>query len=98
MVLFLIFCPIIAAILIMAGAPARKTALAASVLNLVVTLLLFARFDRTAAGFQHVRSFAISPEWRLNFTTRIGGLRLVRVFLSANRPPAPGWVAHYIRQ
>ena len=71
MVLFLIFCPIIAAILIMAGAPARKTALAASVLNLVVTLLLFARFDRTAAGFQHVRSFAISPEWRLNFTTGI---------------------------
>jgi NADH-quinone oxidoreductase subunit M len=96
MVLFLIFCPIIAAILIMAGAPARKTALAASVLNLVVTLLLFARFDRTAAGFQHVRSFAISPEWRLNFTTGIDGLSLIVILLAAIVTLAAVWFADKI--
>jgi len=93
MVLFLIFCPIIAAILVMAGAPARKTALAASVLNLVVTLWLFARFDRTAAGFQHVRSFAISPEWRLNFTTGIDGLSLIVILLAAIVTLAAVWFA-----
>src|ERR1051325_6833726 len=93
MVLFLIFCPIIAAILVMAGGPARKTALAACVLNLVVTLWLFARFDRTAAGFQHVRSFAISPEWRLNFTTGIDGLSLIVILLAAIVTLAAVWFA-----
>src|SRR5262245_17404378 len=44
MVLFIIFCPIIAAILIMVGAPARKTALAASVLTFAAALFLFASF------------------------------------------------------
>jgi NADH-quinone oxidoreductase subunit M len=83
MILFLIFCPIVAAILIIAGAPARKTALTASVLNLAVTLDLFARFDRTATGFQHVTSFVISPEWRLNFTTGIDGLSLIVILLTA---------------
>jgi len=96
MVLLLIFCPIIAAILIMAGAPARKTALTASVLNLVVTLLLFVRFDRTAAGFQYVRSFAISPEWRLNFTTGIDGLSLIVILLAAIVTLAAVWFADKI--
>src|SRR5690242_13778888 len=98
MVLFLIFCPIIAAILVMAGGPARKTALAACVLNLVVTLWLFARFDRTAAGFQHVRSFAISPEWRLNFTTGIDGLSLIVILLAAIVTLAAIWFAGAIEK
>src|SRR6266550_5056260 len=40
MLLLVIFCPILAAIVIMAGAPARKTALVASVLTLAITLFL----------------------------------------------------------
>src|SRR5882762_7430024 len=42
MVLFVIFCPIVAAILILIGAPARKTALATSVLTFVIALFLLA--------------------------------------------------------
>src|SRR6266699_2071478 len=45
MVLFVIFCPIVAAILIMIGSPARKMAVAASVLTLGATLLLLASFS-----------------------------------------------------
>ena len=45
MVLFTIFCPIVAAVLIMLGAPARKTALAASVLTFAAALFLFASLD-----------------------------------------------------
>ena len=45
MVLFIIFCPIVAAVLIMLGAPARKTALAASVLTFAAALFLFASLD-----------------------------------------------------
>lgn len=91
MVLFLIFCPIIAAILIMAGASARKVALTASMLNSVVALVLFARFDRAATGFQHVTSFAISYEWRLNFTTGIDGLSLIVILLAVIVTLAAVW-------
>jgi NADH-quinone oxidoreductase subunit M len=61
-----------------------------------VTLWLFARFDRTAAGFQHVRSFAISPEWRLNFTTGIDGLSLIVILLAAIVTLAAVWFADKI--
>jgi hypothetical protein len=56
MVLFVIFCPIIAAILIMVGAPARKTALAASILTfavalfLLISFILFLRISRASAN------------------------------------------------
>src|SRR5436309_12080884 len=83
MLLFIIFCPIVAAILIMAGAPARKTALVASGLMFVTTLFLLASFQRGQRGFQYVTSFSISPEWHLSFTTGVDGLSLVMVLLAA---------------
>src|SRR5213076_2572307 len=81
MVLFIIFCPIVAAILIMIGAPARKTALAASLLAFAAALLLLVSFDQGQHDFQHVTSFTISPEWHLSFTTGIDGLSLVMILL-----------------
>src|SRR5437016_5319296 len=83
MVLFVIFCPIIAAILIMAGAPARKTALAASVLTFGAAVFLLMSFDQEQHNFQHITSFTISPEWRLNFTTGVDGLGLIMVVLAS---------------
>src|SRR5207248_9351818 len=82
MVLFVIFCPIIAAILIMAGAPARKAALVASVLAFAAALFLLAFFDQSQRDFQHVTSFTISPEWHLSFTTGIDALSLVMILLA----------------
>src|SRR5213596_3738797 len=67
MVLFIIFCPIVAAILIMIGAPARRTALTACVLTFAAALYLLATFGDGEHGFQHVTSFTISPEWRLRY-------------------------------
>jgi len=83
MVLFIIFCPIVAAILIMAGAPARKTALAASGLTFAAALFLFVSFGYGRADFQHVTSFTISPQWRLSFTTGLDGLSMIMVLLAA---------------
>ena len=82
MVLFVIFCPIVAAILIMVGAPSRKTALAASVLAFATALFLLASFQPGQHDFQHVTSFTISPEWHLSFTTGIDGLSLVMILLA----------------
>jgi NADH-quinone oxidoreductase subunit M len=91
MVLFVIFCPIIAAILIMAGAPARKTALGASVLAFAAALFLLFSFDQGQPDFQHVTSFTISPEWHLSFTTGIDGLSLVMVLLATIVTLAAAW-------
>src|SRR5881409_1892463 len=93
MVLFIIFCPIVAAILIMVGAPARKTALAASVLTFAAALYLLATFGDGEHGFQHVTSFTISPEWRLSFTTGIDGLSLIMVLLATIVTVAAVWFA-----
>jgi NADH-quinone oxidoreductase subunit M len=93
MVLFVIFCPIVAAILIMAGAPARKTALAASILTFLAALFLLVSFDPGEPDFKHVTSFTISPEWHLNFTTGIDGLSLVMVLLATIVTVAAIWFA-----
>ena len=93
MLLFIIFCPIVAAILIMVGAPARKTALAASVLTFASALFLLATFGYDGHDFQHVTSFTISPEWRLSFTTGIDGLSLIMVLLAAIVTLAAVWFA-----
>ena len=93
MVLFVIFCPIVAAILIMIGAPARKTALAASVLTFATALFLFATFGYGQTDFHHVSSFTISPEWRLSFTTGIDGLSLIMVLLATIVTLAAVWFA-----
>src|SRR6266498_1431189 len=98
MVLFIIFCPIIAAILIMVGAPARKTALTASVLTLAAALYVLATFGDGEHGFQHVTSFTISPEWRLSCTTGIDGLSLIMVLLATIVTLAAIWFAGTIER
>src|SRR5215472_15440608 len=97
MVLFTIFCPMIAAALIMLGAPARKTALAASVLTFAATLFLFA-LDYGHADFQHVTSFSISLEWRLSFTTGVDGLSAIMVLLASVVTLAAVWFAGTIER
>src|SRR6266699_2982027 len=91
MLLLVIFCPIVAAIVIVAGAPARKTALLASVLTLALTLLLLASFQGSQRDFQHVTSLSLSPEWHLSFTTGLDGLSMVMVLLAAIVTMAAVW-------
>src|SRR5437016_5376784 len=98
MVLFVIFCPIIAAILIMVGAPARKTALAASVLTFGAAVFLLMSFDQEQHNFQHITSFTISLEWRLNFTTGVDGLSLIMVLLASIVTVAAVWFAGTIER
>src|SRR4029077_291763 len=74
MLLFLVLCPLVAAILIIVGAPARFTALVAAILNVIVALALFFEFDRAATGFQFVTSFVVSTDWRIHFAFGVDGL------------------------
>jgi len=98
MVLFVIFCPIAAAVLILVGAPARKTALAASALMFAAALFLFGSFGYGQRDFQHVTSFTISPDWRLSFTTGVDGLSLIMVLLATIITLAAVWFAGAIEK
>ncbi len=83
MLLFIVLCPIVAAILIIAGAPARLTALVAATVNLLFTLLAFRLFEWWEHGFQFVSSFLISPDWQIHFALGLDGLSLTMVLLAA---------------
>src|SRR5882672_10351699 len=98
MVLVVIFCPIVAAVLAMIGAPARKTALAASVLTFAAAAFLFASLHHSQSDFQYVTSFSISPEWRLSFTTGVDGLSLIMVLLATIITLAAVWFAGAIEK
>src|SRR5215470_19319723 len=98
MVLFVIFCPIVAAALIMLGVPARKTALVASALMFAAAAFLFASSEHGQGDFQYVTSFSISPEWRLSFTTGVDGLSVIMVLLASVVTLAAVWFAGTIER
>ncbi|MBA3273805.1 MAG: NADH-quinone oxidoreductase subunit M [Chthoniobacterales bacterium] len=89
--LFLVFFPILAAILILIGAPARATALGAAGLMLLAALVAFLGFSTGHNGYAFVTSVPISPDWRLNFTLGIDGLSLIMVLLTTIVTLAAVW-------
>jgi NADH-quinone oxidoreductase subunit M len=93
MLLFIVLCPITAAILIIAGAPARLTALIAAISNLFVALILLSQFDQVAAGFQFVSSLAVSGDWRIHFALGVDGLSLLMLLLATSVTVAAVWFA-----
>src|SRR6266404_3351283 len=91
MLLFLVLCPIAAAVLIISGAPARFTALVAAILNFVVALALFVEFDRSATGFQFVSSTVVSTDWGIHFAFGVDGLSLLMLSLATIVTVAAIW-------
>jgi NADH-quinone oxidoreductase subunit M len=91
MLLFLVLCPIAAAILILIGAPARFTALVSAILNLIVGLALFMEFDRSATGFQFISSTVVSTDWGIHFAFGIDGLSLLMLSLATIVTVAAIW-------
>jgi NADH-quinone oxidoreductase subunit M len=91
MLLFLVLCPIVAAVLILFGTSTRLTALVAAAANLLVTLFLFVAFDRSMAGFQFVSSIVISSDWRIHFAFGVDGLSLVMLLLATIITLAAVW-------
>ncbi|MFL6567631.1 MAG: NuoM family protein [Chthoniobacterales bacterium] len=98
LLLFLVLCPIAGALIVLAGAPARITAMCAAMLELVGAIALFAWFETNTTGFQHVVSFPISADWGLNFTLGVDGLSLIMVALSALVLFAAVWFAGEIER
>src|SRR5947208_5231319 len=91
--------PLLGAIAIIAGAPARRTAMFAAMLTLLATVALFAvGFTAGAREFQFVTSVPINAEWGLSFTLGVDGLSLVMVILTALVLFAAVWFAGEMEQ
>ncbi len=93
LLLLIIFSPIVAAILIIFGAPARRTALVAASATFAFTLSLFLQFAWWQPGFQFVSSCTISADWRIHFANGVDGLSLILILLTAIVTLAAIWFA-----
>jgi NADH-quinone oxidoreductase subunit M len=96
--LFIVFCPIVTALGILLGAPARRTALWAAGFALAATTLAYFFFAAGQPGFQFVVSYPISSEWRINFTLGLDGLSLLMILLTAVVTFAAIWFTGEIAQ
>lgn len=83
MLLFIVFAPLLTALLILVGAPARFTALLGAAATALATLVTLFLYQSVPGGFQFVTSFPISESWRLNFSLGADGLSLIMLFLAA---------------
>ncbi len=97
--LFVVLFPIAAALAILLGAPARKTALWSAAITLGATLLLWLGFEGGArGGYEMVTSFPVSTDWNINFTLGIDGLSLMMLLLTALVLFAAVWFTSEIAQ
>ena len=90
--------PLGAAIAILLGSPARKTALGASIAALFLTLISIAAFLKTTGGFQFQSSFSVVSEWDLKYFLGVDGLSLAMVLLSTLVTVAAVWVTPKIEK
>ncbi len=88
----LIFIPIIAALGILLGARARKTALLAGFAQFLLALLAFLSYDRGHGGFQFKDQTMLIPEWDLSYHVSADGLSLVMLLLTGLVTLAAVWV------
>lgn len=95
---YIVFLPIIAAIAVAFGAPARKTSLAAAWAQLFFALFAMFGYNRVAGGFQFESSFSVAPEWGLSLSFGADGLSLVMLFLTAIVTVAAVWVTPEIEK
>lgn len=80
--LILILLPIVSAVFIMAGSPARKTAVTASAINFLAFLLIAGMYNLAEGGFQFVSSAPVVPGMGIAFTLGADGLSLMMLALS----------------
>ena len=79
----IVLLPILNALAIMLGAPARRSALLASWVQLALTLFAVLGYNRAAGGVQFGSSWHVAPEWGLSLRLGADGLSLIMLLLTA---------------
>lgn len=80
---FLVLLPAAAAIAVLAGAPARWTAMSSSILGLLATLALAMGYDATTGGFQFLSSLPVISTLDINLAFGVDGLSLTLLLLTS---------------
>src|SRR5215813_8979689 len=88
----LILIPLFTAFVVMLGAPARKMALTAAVMQTFFAVLALLKYDQQLGGFQLRSVGMISPDWDLKYLLAADGLSLVMLLLTALVTLAAIWV------
>jgi len=89
----LIFIPIIAAIAVLFGTPARKTTLTAAAAQFLLSVFAILGYDKAAGGFQFLSSFPVAPDWDLKYLVAADGLSLVMLLLTGMVTLAAVWLS-----
>ena len=98
MLTLIIFIPLLAALGILLGAPARKTALGAAIAQFVLTLYAFLSYDKVTGGFQFPGFYPIAPDWKLNYFVKADGLSVLMLLLTGIVTLAAIWVTPKIEK
>jgi NADH-quinone oxidoreductase subunit M len=98
MLSLIIFIPLLAALGILLGAPARRTALGAVIAEFALTLFAFLGYDKGKGGFQYLSTTPIIPDWKLNYAVGADGLSLVMLLLTGIVTLAAVWVTPKIEK
>ncbi len=94
----LVLTPIVLAIAILLGAPARKSAFAAGIIQFAASLFALLSYDRTKNGFQFASQWTLVPEWDLKYFLAADGLSLVMLLLTGIVTLAAVWVTPKIEK
>ena len=89
----IILLPVLAAAAILLGAPARRTALCAASVNLLLVLVALCKFDPSAATrFQFTSSFTVLASLDMKYFVGADGLSLLMLLLTAIVTLAAVWI------
>jgi NADH-quinone oxidoreductase subunit M len=88
----IVLVPIIAAVLALLGAPARKTAFGAAIVQAVVALLALLSYDKEGPKFQFQQWSILAEEWDLKYFLAADGLSLVMLLLTGLVTLSAIWV------
>ena len=80
---FIVLLPILNALAIMLGAPARRSALLAGWVQLILTVFAVLGYDRVKGGPQFQSAWSVVPEWGLSLHLGADGLSLIMLLLTA---------------
>ena len=94
----IVLIPIAAAVLVLLGAPARRSALAAAVVQAVIALCCLLSYDRAGEPFQFRQWSVLSAEWDLKYFLAADGLSLVMLLLTGLVTLAAVWVTPAIEK
>ena len=85
--------PLVAGLAILAGLPARRTAITGTIVALVSALIVFLGYDHHAGGYQFVSGFPLVVPWDLKFVVGVNGLNATMLLLTSLVALAATWVS-----